>query len=123
MSPSTSREPGVFGLPGCVLIGVCRCVIGVMLMGYECCAKFIRTQVTVCLTNFRLLVPEFNISELRLQLIHWSLRCQGVVCPNLRGVSCRSRFECMMDDFPTLCLTPERFMSLPEHGVNRWLLP
>ena len=41
--------------------------------------------------------------ELRPQLIHWSLKYQGVERPNWQGFSCRHRFECGMT-FPTLCL-------------------
>ena len=40
-----------------------------------------------------------------LQFVHFSLKCQGVECSNLHGVSCRSRFLFGMD-FPTLCLAP-----------------
>ena len=46
-------------------------------------------------------------SELRPQLIHWSLKYQGVERPLLLGLSCRLSFECIVI-FPTLCLTPER---------------
>ena len=44
------------------------------------------------------------------QLIHWSLKCQGVEPPNLQGVSCRHRLE-WGRTFPTLCLIPERWMG------------
>ena len=53
---------------------------------------------------------ELDASELRPQLIHWSLKYEGVEPPNLQGVSCRPRFESGMT-FPTLCLTPERWMG------------
>ena len=52
----------------------------------------------------------FDVSELRLQLIHSSLKYQGIERPNLLGLSCRFRFECGMT-FPTLCMTPERWMG------------
>ena len=45
--------------------------------------------------------------ELRLQLIHYCLKYQGVEHSNLQGVSCRPRLVYGMT-FPTLCLTPER---------------
>ena len=45
-------------------------------------------------------------TDLRLRLIHWSLKNQGVERPNLQGVSSRPRFECGMT-FPTLCLISE----------------
>ena len=49
-------------------------------------------------------------TELRQQLIHFSLKYQGVERPNLLDLSCRLRFKCGMT-FPTLCLTPERWMG------------
>ena len=52
----------------------------------------------------------YRLTELRRQLIHWSLKNQGVEPPNLQGVSCRTRFECAMT-FPTMCLKPERSMG------------
>ena len=55
-------------------------------------------------------ILEFNIHELRPQLIHWSLKYQGVERPNLRGLSCRLRCECGMT-FPTLCSPPEHWMG------------
>ena len=59
---------------------------------------------------FSELLLEFDIPKLRLQLIHCSLRCQGVERPYLQGISCRPRFECWMT-FPALCLTLERWMG------------
>ena len=60
-------------------------------------------------------------AKLRQQLIHWSLKYQGVERPNLQGLSCLVRFECGMA-FPTLCLTPERWTgTLDWKGAdNRW---
>ena len=46
-------------------------------------------------------------TKLRLHLIHYSLKYQGVEHPNLQGVSCRPRLLCGMT-FLTLFLTPER---------------
>ena len=53
---------------------------------------------------------EIDIPELRPQLVHWNLKCQGVESPNLLGFSYRLRFDCGMT-FPTMCLTPERWMG------------
>ena len=64
-----------------------------------------RTPITLCSASFHLLLLELDILELRPQLIHWSLKYQGVEPPNLKGLSCRPRFECRMT-FPVLCLTP-----------------
>ena len=36
---------------------------------------------------------EFDLPELRQQLIYWSLNYQGVERPNLQGVSCRLSFD------------------------------
>ena len=48
--------------------------------------------------------------ELRLQLIYWSLKYQGVERPSLIGLSFRPRFEFGMT-FPTMCLIPECWMG------------
>ena len=59
-------------------------------------------------SDFHLLLLAFDILELRPQLIHWSLKYQGVERPYLLGHSCRLRFDCGMT-YPTLCLIPERW--------------
>ena len=71
---------------------------------------------------FLFLLPEFDIHKLRLQLIHWSLKYQGIERPNLLGLSCQPRFECGMT-FPTLCLAPGGWMGSRVHAVSRGLLP
>ena len=68
------------------------------------------SSFTLCSASFRLLLLKFDIRELRPRLIHWSLKYQGVELRNLQDVSCRPRFEFGMT-FPTLCLTPERWMD------------
>ena len=75
-----------------------------------CCTRLIRTLITVCSASFHLLLLELDISELRPQLIYWSLKYQGVERPNLLGISCLLRFDCGMT-FRTLCLIPERWMG------------
>ena len=76
--------------PGFASIRVsCRCVIDFALLGWVCCTRLIQTRITVCSTCFHLLVLEFDIHELRPQLVHWSLKYQGLGRPNLQGVSCR----------------------------------
>ena len=59
----------------------CRCVINVMLLHCVCCTKLIRTLIIVCTVSFHLLLSEFDIPELRLQLINWSSKYQGVDIP------------------------------------------
>ena len=87
------------------------CIIDVVWLGLVCCTRLIRTLITVCSTSFYLLLLEFDILELRLQLIRWSLKYQGVESLiNLLGLYCRLRFECGMT-FPTLCLTPEHWIG------------
>ena len=81
-----------------------------MWLGLVCCTRLIRTLITVCSASFHLLQLEFDILELRPQLIHWSLKYQGVELPNLPYLTCRFRFECGMT-FPTLCLTLECWMG------------
>ena len=84
-------------------------VIEVVWLDLVCSTRLIRTLITVCSARFHLLVLEFDIHELIhfIQLIHWSLKYQGVEHPNLLGLSCRLRLM----TFPTLCFTPERWMG------------
>ena len=97
--------------PGFVPFRVsCRCVIDVVWQGLVCYTRLIWTLITVCPASFHLLLLGFHISELRAQLIHWSLKYQGVERTNLLALSCRLRFECGIS-FPALCLTPERWMG------------
>ena len=58
----------------------------------------------------------FDIPELRLQLIHFSLRYRAVEHPKLRSAACRPRFKCGLT-FPTVCLTPERWMGLRDQST------
>ena len=83
--------------------------IVVILLDCVCCARLIRTRITVYPVSFHLLLPEFDTPEPR--LINWCLKYQGVKRPNSQGVSCLPRFVCEMA-FLTLCLTPERWMGL-----------
>ena len=77
-------------------------------------------SITVCSASFHLLLLEFDILELRTQLIHWSSKNQGVERPNLFGLSCRPRFDCGMT-FPTVCLTPKRWIgSRAQSTVGRF---
>ena len=87
-----------------------RCVIVLMLLGLVCCTRLMRTLITVCSASFHLLLLEFDISELRSQLIHWSLKYHGVEPSNLQGDSCRPRFECGMS-LPSRCFTSERWVG------------
>ena len=74
--------------PDVVLIRVyCRCVIYVMLPHCVYCARLIRTRIIICSVSFHLLQSGFDILELRLQLMHYSLKYQGEERPNLQGVS------------------------------------
>ena len=75
-----------------------------------CCTWLILTLFAVCSASFHLLLLEFNIPELRPQLIYWSLKVHGVERPNLLGISCLLRFKCDMT-FPIVCSTPERWMG------------
>ena len=67
--------------PGFVSIRVSCSVIDVAWPGLVCCARLIRSLITACLFSelLYLLLLEFDITELRPQLIHWSLKYQGVV--------------------------------------------
>ena len=98
----------------------CR-AIDVMFLGWAFSIRLIRTLITLCSAGFHLLLPEFDNSELRSQLIHWSLKYQGVERPNLLGLSCRLRFECGMT-FPAHTVFDTRTMDEFKVPVNRWLL-
>ena len=54
--------------------------------------------------------------ELRPQLIRWCSKHQGVEHPKLQGVSCQPRLVCGIT-FPTLCLTPSRWMGLRKQSI------
>ena len=86
----------------------CR-VIDLVWLGLVCCARLIRSLITVCPASFHLLLLEFDILVLWQQLNHWRLKYQGVEPPNLLGISCRLRFECGIT-FLTLFFTPVRWM-------------
>ena len=112
MSHSAARAPGVFvgqALPYQRLLSLChRCHVSALCILYT---RLIRTRITVFSASFFLLISESDITELRQQLNHWSLKYHGVERPNCQGVSCRRILECGMT-FPALCLTPERWMHL-----------
>ena len=91
----------------CLIKLSCRCVIDVILLCCVYCTRLIQIRIIVCLVSFYLLLSEFDIYELRLHLIHQSLKHQGVERANLQGVSCLPRLVCGMT-FVTLCLTLER---------------
>ena len=106
--------------PGFALIRLSfRCVVVVMLLHCLCCTRLIRTKIIVCSESFHLLLSEFDITERRPQLIHSSLKYQGVERPNLQGVCCRPRLVCGIT-YPTMCLTGT--LDGFKGGVNRLLL-
>ena len=94
---------------GFVLIRVfCHCVIDVMLLGWVCCTRLIRTQslsvqqASIC---FCLSATYSTCSRSSSIGVYKVSRCR---IPNLQCVSCRPRYECRMI-FPTLCLIQERW--------------
>ena len=94
----------VVGLcPDSIFLGLChrRRVAGLSML-----YRLILTLITVCSASSHLLLLEFDIPELRTQLINWSLKYRGVERLNFQGVFCRPRFECGMT-LLALCLTPE----------------
>ena len=116
MWPLASWAPRVFGdqaLPCSEFI--------VIVSSTSCCWAMIVVQVTVCSVSFRLLLLEFDILELRLQLIHCSLRYLGVECLNFRGISYRPMFE-GENDLPYIVFDTGMVDGF-RGAVNRWLLP
>ena len=93
----------------------------VMLDGVSCTRLF-RTQIIVCSVSVHLLLPEFDIPELRLHLIYWSSKYQGVERANMEGVFCRPRFVFGMT-FPIYTVFGSRTLDGYKGAVNRWLLP
>ena len=60
--------------PGFAIIRLsCRFVIDVMLLHSVCCTRLMRTRIVVCSVRSHLLLSEFDMAVLRLQLIHSSL--------------------------------------------------
>ena len=99
----------------------CRCVIDVVWLGLVCSTRLIRTLTTVSSEGFDLLPLEFDIPELRPQLIHWSFevsRCR--TCQFVRS-SLPPQVR-MWNDLPYTVFdtgTLDEFTG----AVNRWLLP
>ena len=113
MSSAASRAPGVFGgkaMPWSEDRS-CRCFIDVLLLDFVRCPRLIWTRITVCSVRFHIVLPEFDILELRPQLIHFSLTYQCEDRLKLQGIACRTRFVRGMV-FPSLCLTLERCIGL-----------
>ena len=93
-------------LPGDLVARLCpdqSCLwcYDIVWLWLACCTRLIQTLITVCSVSFHMLLLEFDILMLQLQLIHWSLKYQGVECPNLLDLWCQLRFECGMT-FSTL---------------------
>ena len=102
-----------------MMINSCRCVIDVMLLDCVCCTRLIKTRITVCSVRFLLHLPEFDIPLRWRQLNHYSLKYQDEERSNLQDDSCQHRLEYGMT-FPTLCLTPERWMGLRVESTLGW---
>ena len=64
-----SPAPGVFGGRASHKLS-CRCVINIMLLHCVCCTRLILTRIIVYSVRYYLPLSEFDIPELRLQLIH-----------------------------------------------------
>ena len=88
------------------------CHNDVMLLDSVCCTRLIRTRIIVCsASELPSASARVRHTELRQQLVHWSLKYRAIEHNNLQGASCRPRFVCGMT-FLSLCLTPERWMGL-----------
>ena len=87
----------------------CCCVIDVVLLGLVCCTRLIANCNHCLFSELQFASIRVRHLELRPQLIHWSLKYQGVEWSNLQVVFC-ARFECVMT-CPTLCLTLEHWMG------------
>ena len=85
-----------------------------------CMLCMVNSNSNYCSMSFHLLLPEFDILELRQQLVHSSSKYQDVERFNLKVVSCWPRLVCGMT-FPTLYLAPEHWICL-KAAVNLWFL-
>ena len=110
MSPSATRSSARCSRwPVFALIGIsCRCVIDVSCWTVWFCTRLIRTRLTDCSVSYPSVSIRVRIPELRVHLMHWSLKYEGVERPNLQGVTCRPRFVREMT-FPTQYLAPEHW--------------
>ena len=64
-------ELQMYSVARLILITVsCRCVIDFMLLYCVCCIRIILTRITVCSLCYNLLLPEFDIPDLRPQHIY-----------------------------------------------------
>ena len=103
-------------------------VIDVVLQGLVCCTRLLQTLITVCSASFHLFLLESDISELRSQLIHWSLKYQGV-SPNLHLDSISQFARClvpaqvrMWNDLPYTVFDTGTLDGF-NGAINHWLLP
>ena len=96
------------------------CIIDVMLLYCFCCKRLILTWIIASSVRFDLILPEFDIFELRPKLISSNLKYELVESPNLQGDSSRPKFVCGMT-FPTV-FDAETFNGF-NSAVNSWLVP
>ena len=88
-------------------------------LGLVCCTRLILTLITVCSTSFHLPLLEFDILYLQPQLIHWSLRYQGVDRSNRSFVLAQVR---MWNNLPYTMFNTETLDGF-KGAVKRWLSP
>ena len=88
MTPSASWAPGVFGVQALSFFSLWhRCHVAWLYMLYR--TRLIRTRITVCSVSFHMILPKFNILEIRPLHVLWSLKNQGVEWTKLKRVSCQ----------------------------------
>ena len=113
-SPSASWAPGVFDGQALLWIVSCRCVIDVLLLGWECCTRWIRTLLTVCSASFHLLLIEFDILGLEFEVSR---------CRTSKFARCFLPAQVRMhNDFP-YTMFDTRTLDGFKGAVNHWLLP
>ena len=114
-----------FSSTGCIwwsgfaLIRVSCRVIDVMLLHCVCCTRLFQTWIIVCRRSFHLLLSDFDISVLRLQLIHYNFISR---CKTSQYARCFQLTQtCVWNDPCTVFDT--RMLDGFTGAVNRWLLP
>ena len=118
MSPSASWTPGVFGCQA--LYDLCFLLCHQHRVADFSTLYKVNSNSNHCLfSDLRSASTRVRHTELRPQLINWSLKYQGVERPNLLDISCQFRFECEMA-FPALCLTTEHWVGSRVQSTIGW---
>ena len=99
----------------------CRCVIDVIFLHCVCCTRLIRTRIIDCSVSFHLLMSEFDIAELRLQLIKLEFEVSRCRTSQLPRCFLPAQIR-LWNDLPYTVFHTGTLDGC-KGAVNRWLLP